>query len=50
MMNMLGMNVFPFIGNPMIKRMGDINQDEFEALRKERQALIPVWIKAFLAP
>lgn len=50
MMNMLGMTVFPFIGNPMIKGMGDINQNEFEALMQERKALIPVWIKALLAP
>jgi AcrR family transcriptional regulator len=49
MMNILGMSVFPFIGSPMIKGMGDIDQNEFEALMEERKELIPIWLKAFLS-
>ncbi|REG86397.1 TetR/AcrR family transcriptional regulator [Algoriphagus antarcticus] len=50
MMNMLGMTVFPFIGSPMIKGMGNIDQPEFEKLMQERKTLIPVWIKVILTP
>lgn len=49
-MNMLGMTVFPFIGCPMIKGLGDIDQCEFENLMQERKNLIPIWFKALLAP
>ncbi|PZX58087.1 TetR/AcrR family transcriptional regulator [Algoriphagus chordae] len=48
MMNMLGMTVFPFVANPMIKGLGDIDQAEFEELMQERKTLIPIWFKAML--
>lgn len=48
MMNVMGLTVFPFIGNPMLKMVGGISQVEFEAMMNERKALIPKWVKAML--
>lgn len=48
MMNVMGLTVFPFIGNPMLKMVSGISQPEFEAMMKERKKLIPEWVKAML--
>ena len=45
-MNMLGLIVFPFISSPMIKKIGKLNDRQFEKLMQDRKLLIPVWIKA----
>lgn len=46
--NLLGMTVFPFIARPMIKGVGNINQESFNALMVDRKTLIPKWIKTIL--
>ncbi len=48
LMNMLGLIVFPFIGSPMIKKVGKLSDRQFDKLMQERKILIPVWIKAML--
>jgi len=48
LMNMLGLIVFPFIGSPMIKKVGKLNDKQFDKLMQERKELIPVWMKAML--
>ena len=47
-MNMLGLVVFPFIGSPMLKKVGKLSDKQFDKLMQERKKLIPVWIKAML--
>jgi len=47
-MNMMGMTVFPFIASPMIMGIGNLQQQEFDALMEQRKILIPKWIKATL--
>ena len=47
-MNLLGMIVFPFVGSPILKSLGDIKQKEFEILMLQRKKLIPKWIDAML--
>ena len=47
-MNLLGMIVFPFIGSPMIKKVGRLNELQFNKLMQERKKMIPVWVKAML--
>src|ERR1035437_980219 len=47
-MNLLGMIVFPFVGSPMLKSLGDINQKEFDELMLQRKKLIPKWVNAML--
>jgi AcrR family transcriptional regulator len=48
LMNMQGLIVFPFIGSPLIKKVGKLSERQFNKLMQERKKLIPVWIKAML--
>ncbi len=48
LMNLLGLIVFPFIGSPMIKKLGKLSDRQFDKLMQERKKRIPVWIKAML--
>jgi AcrR family transcriptional regulator len=45
-MNLIGLVVFPFIGSPLIKKVGKLNDSQFGKLMQERKKLIPVWITA----
>ena len=47
-MNLMGMIVFPFISNPMLKALGGISQKQFDAMMLERKKCIPKWIKTTL--
>lgn len=47
-MNVMGMTVFPFVGSPILKGIGNLSEKNFNDLMKERKALIPKWIKATL--
>ena len=46
--NLMGMTVFPFVGSPILKGIGNLTQKGFNDLMTERKALIPKWIKATL--
>ena len=48
LMNLMGLIVFPFINSPMIKKIGRLNDRQFDKLMQERKRLIPVWMKAML--
>ncbi len=45
LINLLGMVVFPFIFNPVLKIIGKIDQITFDKMMEERKTLIPIWIK-----
>ncbi len=47
-MNMLGMVVFPFVGSPMLKSIGDLKPKDFDELMQQRKKLIPKWVNAML--
>lgn len=47
-MNLMGMTVFPFVSYPILKAVGNIDDQKFEQLMDERKKLIPKWIKAML--
>lgn len=47
-MNFIGLTVFPFVARPIVKSIGNINDEQFYGLMQERKALIPVWVKAIL--
>jgi hypothetical protein len=47
-MNLIGLTVFPFIASPLIKRIGDLKDDEFKNMMRQRKKLIPVWIKSIM--
>jgi hypothetical protein len=47
-MNMMGMIVFPFVASPILKSLGDLPNNDFNAMMQERKKMIPLWIKAIL--
>jgi AcrR family transcriptional regulator len=47
-MNMVSMTVFPFIAQPILKEMGQFNEEQFRQLMIQRAQLIPQWIKRML--
>lgn len=48
--NVIGLTVFPFIGRPLLQRIGQMNEAEFEAFVKERRKLVPKWMMTMFAP
>ncbi|MEO6902250.1 MAG: TetR/AcrR family transcriptional regulator [Bacteroidia bacterium] len=48
MMNFMGLIVFPFAASPLLKKIGNIQDDSFNKLMQERKKKIPIWIKAML--
>jgi AcrR family transcriptional regulator len=47
-MNFMGIMLFPFAGSPLVKMMGNMKQDQFNALMEERKKLIPQWVSAII--
>lgn len=46
LVNVIGLAVFPFMGKPILKGVGGIDDSEFKELMLERKKLIPIWINA----
>lgn len=44
MMNLMSLIVFPFVGKPMLERIGDVDDEFFNMLMDQRKELIPKWI------
>jgi hypothetical protein len=44
--NLLGLVIFPFVASPLIYKMGNLSNKEFEVLMQERKKMIPIWIKS----
>ena len=47
-LNFIGMTVFPFIASPMLRIIGNLDQEAFHQLIAERKSLIPIWMMALL--
>lgn len=47
-MTIVGTVVFPFIASPLIKKLGDTDQEGFDKLMQERKKLAPKWIRAVI--
>jgi AcrR family transcriptional regulator len=48
MANLIGMTVFPFVGKPILQRVTNVNDEQFNAFMQERKKLVPIWINAIL--
>lgn len=48
--NLIGLTVFPFVGKPLLQRVTNVNNKEFNSLMEERKKLVPIWINAMLKP
>jgi len=47
-MNLMGLIVFPFASSPLLKKIGNIKDPEFNKLMQERKKKIPLWINAMM--
>ena len=45
-MNLMGLIIFPIIGQPFLSAVGGLNDNQFHKLMQERKKLIPVWTRA----
>ncbi|HWB64710.1 MAG TPA: TetR/AcrR family transcriptional regulator [Chitinophagales bacterium] len=50
MLNFMGLVLFPFVARPMISKVNHIKPEDFKLLMEERKKLVPVWLKAMMAP
>ena len=48
LISLLAMCIFPFVMKPVLQKMADLAESDFQALMLERKTLIPIWIKAML--
>ena len=46
LMNLMSLMAFPFIGSPIIKKIGKLTDRQFEKLMQERKKMIPIWMNA----
>ena len=49
-MNLMGLILFPFVANPMLKAIGGLDDRQFAHLMQERKKMIPEWIRILLDP
>ncbi|GAA4454221.1 TetR/AcrR family transcriptional regulator [Rurimicrobium arvi] len=47
-LNLIGMTVFPFIAQPVLKQVAEMGEEQFRALMLQRSKMIPQWIKSML--
>lgn len=48
LMNLLALVVFPFMASPLLKKIGNLKEKQFDNMMQERKRMIPLWIKAML--
>lgn len=48
LLNILGLTLFPLIASPLVKRVGNLNDEDFHQLMQERKKRIPEWIKSMM--
>lgn len=48
MMNLMSLVMFPFVGSPVLRIMGELNTEQFNEMMTVRKALIPRWIKQMM--
>ena len=48
MMNFMGLVIFPFVAQDMMKRVNGLDQKQFDELMEERKELVPIWMKAIM--
>ncbi len=48
MINIVSMVIFPFVGAPMIRMVGQMKQKDFDGLMEQRKQLVPKWVMGML--
>lgn len=45
LMNLLGLVVFPFVAAPLLKKIGKLENSQYNQLIQERKKMIPIWME-----
>jgi hypothetical protein len=48
MANLIGLTVFPFVARPILQRVTNATDDQFNMYMQERKHLVPLWIKTIM--
>ena len=48
MANLVGLTVFPFVARPILQKVADVDDTQFNELMQQRKELIPLWLKGML--
>lgn len=48
MANLIGLTVFPFVARPILQKVTNVSDEQFNAYMQERKKLVPLWIKTIL--
>jgi AcrR family transcriptional regulator len=48
LISLMGLIIFPFVAKPILTQSGMISEKKFQALIRERETLIPIWMNAML--
>jgi len=48
--NLVALAVFPFISKPILQRITQVTDEQFNAFMQERKMLVPLWINGMLQP
>lgn len=46
--NIISLTIFPFVAGNMVKMVGQLNDEQLQALIDERKKLVPIWVKAIM--
>lgn len=46
--NLLGFCAFPFVASPVVRTIGQLDQNQFKSFMEERRKLIPTWLLEIL--
>jgi AcrR family transcriptional regulator len=46
--NLVGLTVFPFIARPILQRVTEVTDEQFQQYMQDRKELVPIWLKAML--
>lgn len=45
-MNLMSLIMFPFMGSHLIKKLGNLENEDFKQLMLQRKKMVPIWVKA----
>jgi AcrR family transcriptional regulator len=48
MANLVGLTIFPFVARPILQKVADVDDNQFNELMQQRKELIPLWMKSML--
>jgi AcrR family transcriptional regulator len=50
LINLMSMMVFPFAAAPMLKKVANLTDPQYQKMMEDRKVLIPIWINTLLKP